>query len=264
MLCFMKYVFVFTLVFASCTPSKKASETMSFASNPVIAHRGAFRKNNYPENSIAALKEAIRLKCTGSEFDIRMSVDDTPLINHDPQYHGHDIEKTSYRDLSQIKLSNGEVLPTLRQFLLAGLENNRSTRLVVEIKPSASKERGKIIAEKVVQLVSQLNARSMVVYISFDYDILKKVHELDPQASTQYLNGELPPDQVKADGINGLDYHISVFRLHPEWVDSAHKLGLILNAWTVNSETDMRWLIERKFRFITTNEPELLLGIYKE
>ncbi len=234
---------------------------MSFASNPVIAHRGAFKKNNYPENSIAALKEAIRLKCTGSEFDVRMSVDDTLLVNHDPQYAGLDIEKTSYRELSSTKLSNGEVLPTLRQYLLAGLDMNRTTRLVVEIKPSASKERGKIIAEKVVQLIRELKAQSMVAYISFDYDILKKVHELDPRASTQYLNGDLPPERLKADGINGLDYHISVFRQRPQWIDSAHHLGLLLNAWTVNAEADMRWLLEKKFHFITTNEPELLLKV---
>ena len=38
--------------------------------NQVIAHRGAWKKNKFPENSIASLNEAIRLKCFGSEFDV--------------------------------------------------------------------------------------------------------------------------------------------------------------------------------------------------
>ena len=101
----------------------------------------------------------------------------------------------------------------------------------------------------------------MVAYISFDYDILKKVQELDPPASTQYLNGDYTPEQLKEGGISGLDYNISVFRKNPDWIARAQKANLILNAWTVNSEADMKWLLENKFQFITTNEPELLLSM---
>ena len=254
--------FLIVIIMAGCATTKENSKVESFAPNPVIAHRGAFKMNNYPENSIAALREAIRLKCTGSEFDVRMSADDTLLINHDPDYAKLAIEKTSYQDLSKMPLSNGEKLPTLREYLLAGLKDNRQTRLVVEIKPSTiSKDRGKAIAARVVELISELQAEQMVVYISFDYDILKKIKELRPNALTQYLNGDQTPQQLKADGIAGADYHISVFKKNPEWITMAKENGIILNAWTVNTREDMQWLLERKFDFITTNEPELLLSL---
>lgn len=235
-----------------------------FADNPVVAHRGAFKKNHFPENSIAALREAIRLRCTGAEFDVRMSADDMLLINHDPHYAGLDIEKTAYQKLAAAKLSNGETLPTLREYLLEGMRDNSSTQLVLEIKPSASKERGKLIAEKVMNLVKELKAEKMITYISFDYDILKRLEELDKTAITQYLNGDVSPLQLKADGIDGADYHFSVFKKYPEWIGEAKKAGVILNAWTVNEEADMRWLLSQKFNFITTNEPELLLSIWKK
>lgn len=238
-------------------------QPVQFASNPVIAHRGAFKKNGFPENSIASLKEAIRLKCTGSEFDVRMSADDSLVINHDPHYHQLDIEKTNYKELTAYKLSNGETLPTLREYLLAGLHNNNHTRLVLEIKPSATKERGKKIAEKVLQQVRALKAEAMIVYISFDYEILKKLLETDPRLSTQYLNGDITPEQLKKDGISGADYHFSVFQKHPEWIISAQKNGIALNAWTVNEEKDIKWMLENKFDYITTNEPELALDISK-
>jgi glycerophosphoryl diester phosphodiesterase len=96
------------------------------------------------------------------------------------------------------------------------------------------------------------------VYISFDYDILKKIVELKPSAQTQYLTGDKAPDQVKADGMTGIDYHFSVFKLHPEWIESAKKNNIALNAWTVNTAEDMDWLISSGFNFITTNEPEIL------
>jgi beta-glucanase (GH16 family)/glycerophosphoryl diester phosphodiesterase len=254
-------ILVLSMIFFSACVSNKTvkRDKIVFAKNSIVAHRGAWKKNNLPENSIASLKHAIELKCTGSEFDVRMTADDSLIINHDPHYNNLTIETTTYADLIQFKLSNGEKLPTLREYILAGIENNSSTRLVCEIKPSEiSKERGQIIATKVVQMFQKLNADDFAAFISFDYDILKKIRALNPLFSTQYLEADKSPEQVKADGISGLDYHFSVFKDHPEWIESAKKNNSIVNAWTVNDIADMDWLIANGFDFITTNEPELL------
>ena len=115
-----------------------------------------------------------------------------------------------------------------------------------------------MIAEKVVKLVKELKADALTVYISFDYDILKRIIELDPKASTQYLNGDKSPAQLKADRIDGADYHFTVFKKNPDWIEQAKKNKIILNAWTVNDAATMDWLLANGFDFITTNEPELL------
>lgn len=249
----------------SCSGPQKSISSITFAANPVIAHRGAWKKNKLSENSIAALKEAIRLGCTGSEFDMWMTADDSIVINHDPHYNKLTIEKTNYADLLQFKLSNGEKIPTLREYLLAGLENNKQTLLVLEIKPSTiSVERGRTVAQKVVKLVHELNATSMSAYISFDYEILKKIIEIDPKATTQYLKGDVAPEQLKKDKMSGLDYHYSVFEKQPTWVDEAKKNKLALNAWTVNDAKTMNLLLDNGFQYITTNEPELLFDIVRE
>ncbi len=254
------YLFIITVWIAACSFAVNAQNKISFAQNPVIAHRGAWKKNNLPQNSIASLKHAISLKCAGSEFDVRMTADNILVINHDPEYNKLPIEKTKYKDLADFKLTNGEKLPTLIEYLKAGMKNNFSTRLVCEIKPSEiSKERGKAVAEKVVKLVHKLKADQLVVYISFDYDILKWIKEIDPNAITQYLEGDKSPEQLKADGISGADFHYSVYVEHPDWIEMAKKNNITLNAWTVNETADMDWLISYKFDFITTNEPELLL-----
>lgn len=233
--------------------------------NPVIAHRGAWKAKALPENSIASLKEAIELGCYGSEFDVRMTADDSLVINHDPAHAGMEIEKTNYSDLIKEPLSNGEKFPTLAEYLQAGTNGNHKTKLIVEIKPSViSKERGQAIAIKVVSLIKQLDAAKMVEYISFDYDILKKIHELDAAAITQYLEGNKSPDELKKDGISGADYHFSVYDKHPEWITQALQHNLILNAWTVNSSDKIEQLLKSGVHFITTNEPALAFDIYHQ
>src|SRR5207244_3248180 len=112
----------------------------------------------------------------------------------------------------------------------------KHTQLVVEIKPSdISKDRGKLVAEKVVRLVRELRAEKIVCYISFDYEILRKILSIDGRAITQYLNGDSTPEQLKNDGIRGADYNMAVFKKNPEWIDMAKKHDLLLNVWTVNA-----------------------------
>ena len=236
-------------VFSSCNVEK----------NGIVAHRGAWKTNNLPENSIAALRHAIDLKVAGSEFDVVMTADDSLVINHDPHYNKLVVEETKYADLIKFKLSNGEKLPTLHEYILEGKKNNNHTILVCEIKPSRiSTERGKKIGLKAVEIVKKLKAEKMTCYISFDYEILKQIRQVDSKTVLQYLEGNKSPKEVKTDNISGIDYHYSVFKKHPEWIKEAKENNIILNAWTVNETADMDWIIDHKFNYITTNEPELL------
>lgn len=237
------------IIFHSCGVEK----------NAIVAHRGAWKKNNLPENSIASLRHAIELQLPGSEFDVWRTADDSLVINHDAHYNKLLIEETSYSDLIKFKLSNGEKLPTLYEYITEGKKNNKHTLLVCEIKPSEiSKERGKKTALKTVETIKKLRADKITCYISFDYEILKQIREIDQKTVLQYLEGNKSPKEVKLDKISGVDYHYSVFKKHPEWIKEAKENNIMLNAWTVNEAPDMDWIIEHKFNYITTNEPELL------
>ena len=48
------------------------------------------------------------------------------------------------------------------------------------------------------------------------------------------------------------------------WIKQAHKLGLTVNAWTVNKEEDIRWCIQNGVDYITTDEPMLVKQIIAE
>lgn len=258
----MKQYLLLAILFSlsCCNASRKlTTREKPNVTTAIIAHRGAWKKNGFPENSIASLKEAIRLRCYGSEFDVRMTADDSLVINHDPAYNKLLIEKTSYAELVKIPLSNGERLPTLREYILAGTGHNTTTKLICEIKPSGTgKEHAKKIVNKVVQLVQELHAAEQTIYISFDYDMLKEIKRIAPGAPAQYLDGNKTPEQLKADGMNGADYHYSVFLNNPAWIGRAKDNDIVLNAWTVNDAPAMDWLLSYQFNQITTNEPELL------
>jgi beta-glucanase (GH16 family) len=256
----MRYLLIVCLVigFNACKTASVGNKII-FANNPVIAHRGAWKANNFPENSVASLKQAIALKCTGSEFDVRMTADNVLIITHDPEYHGLVIEETTYAELSKHKLPNGEMLPTLKQYLLAGMQNNTTTGLVCEIKPSKIEGRNVMIAESVIKQVKELKAQPFILaYISFSHEILKKVKELDANAKTQYLDGSKTPEVLKNDGISGLDYALFKLKRNPQWIESAKNHGLLLNAWTANTTEDIDWLLANDFNYITTDEPELV------
>lgn len=241
---------------------KKTKTIKSWNKNEVIAHRGAFKAKGLPENSIASLNEAIRLGCYGAEFDVHMTADSVLVVNHDHDFLGIHIEQSTYKTLLAKQLSNGESIPTLERYLKAGMKQKK-TKLILEIKPSKSgAEYDKVLTAKVLDMVYKLKARPWVDYISFSYNILKQIKELDPEANVAYLAGDASLEKLKKDGFYGADYHYSVYQ-KGEWFAKAKELGLTINAWTVNEEKDMKWLLDNKVEFITTNEPELLLELIK-
>jgi len=243
---------------ASFRETKSASMKMK-SEVKVIAHRGAWKKEGLPQNSIASLRNAISIKADGSEFDVRITSDDSLVINHDSKYHGMVIEKTPYSELCQYMLANGEKIPTLREYLTEGIRKKSTTRLICELKASGiSRERNLELAGKCIATAEKTNATNHIVWISFDYDIVKRIIELMPKAEVFYLNGDMAPSDLKKAGITGAGYNYSVFRKKPEWIDEAKREGVLLNVWTVNSPEEMDWFIAKEFDYITTDEPELL------
>ncbi|HWK56792.1 MAG TPA: glycerophosphodiester phosphodiesterase family protein [Parapedobacter sp.] len=230
----------------------------------VIAHRGAWKVDSLPQNSIASLHRAIELKCAGTEFDVHLTKDDILVVNHDNDFYGIDIGTATYDELLAKKHPNGEAIPTAEAYLREGMKQKK-TKLIFELKTSKlGKERTLHSADLSVELVKRLGAESMVEYIAFDYDACKRIVELDPDAKVYYLNGDITPAQAKQDGFTGLDYHFNVFAKNPTWIRESHDLGLAVNVWTVNTEEGMRTLLNQQVEFITTDEPALLFEVIKQ
>ena len=225
----------------------------------VIAHRGAWKNTNLPQNSLAALNAAIDMGVFGSECDIWMTSDSILVVNHDPHFYDMAIETTTYNDLLSKKYPNGESIATLEQFL-STITKQKQTRLVLDIKPSKiSKERSIITAQKSYQMVVDRKATKIVDYILFDYDACLALEKLNPNAHIAYLMGDRSPEQAAKDGLWGIDYSYKVFEKNVDWVSDAQKRKLTVNVWTVNDQALAESFIKQKVDFITTDEPEMVL-----
>lgn len=251
-----------------CAQKKQSvkKENGSAVTNPVIAHRGAWKAKSLPENSIASLKEAINLGCRGSEFDVHLTADDVLVINHDHTFYGVDVERATYKQLLSKKHPNGESIPTVEEYFREGLKQNH-TKLIYELKASEiSKSRTLKAAELAVRLVKKHDKNNMVEFISFDYDALKKIKELMPNAPVSYLGprgNAKTPQQIKSDNLTGIDYHMSEYKENDTWIKDSHKLGLWVNVWTVDKKEDMVYFLNQGADYITTDLPELLFEVWK-
>lgn len=223
------------------------------AQTQVIAHRGFWKTEGSAQNSIAALEKAAEERLYGSEFDVQVTLDGKLIVNHDAKFQGFVIAETPFKELKKIKLKNGEKLPTLKKYLKAG--KKQDIQLILEIKSHKSKEVEDKMAADIVKMVTKMGLQKQVEYIAFSLNICEQLAKLTPESEIAYLNGNLPPAELKKKGINGIDYNQKVLEKHPEWVEEAHRLGMKVNVWTVNKEDMMRKFIDMKVDYITTDYP---------
>src|SRR5207249_7146490 len=83
----------------------------------VIAHRGASAREL--ENSLAAFRAAGPLGADAVELDIHATADGTLVVHHDEAVAGRHIPHLTGRQVRELRLQNGEPVPTLPEALEA-------------------------------------------------------------------------------------------------------------------------------------------------
>ena len=124
------------------------------AQTQIIAHRGFWKTEGSAQNSLTALIKANEIKAYGSELDIWLSSDGIPVVFHDAHVMLDD-KKLSIQDtpadiLTQVKLSNGENLPTLEMYLDT-FEDCHDTKLIIEFKSHRTKYQEDELVDKVLK-----------------------------------------------------------------------------------------------------------------
>ena len=231
----------------------------------VIAHRGYWTAPGSAQNSLASFAKADSIGVYGSEMDVWLTGDDKLVVNHDQVYKGTDIAmaRARARDITRIVLPNGENLPTLDEYLEA-VAARPATRLVLETKTLVPYRREDIAVEKIVRALERHGLTERTDFISFSLNACLEYRKRLPEANVYYLAGDLSPESLRRVALTGLDYSAGVLRQHPEWIEQAHRAGLEVNVWTVNSEEEMRYFIAQGVDYITTDYPERLQALLRE
>lgn len=233
------------------------------AQTNVIAHRGFWKTEGSAQNSIAALLKADSIGCYGSEFDVCLTKDNQWVIAHGPEIAGHMIATSTLKELTALRLENGEKVCSLEKFLKVARKKTK-LKLILELKVYDNPEWETKSIEHILATVKKLKLQDRMEYITFSWYSVKEFIRLAPKGTpVYYLNGELSPEELKAAGCAGPDYHIGVYRSRPDWIDACHHKGMKVNVWTVDQLDDMKWCIERKADFVTTDEPVMLQQLMK-
>lgn len=154
--------------------------------NTIVAHRGGSAECGLPDNSIASLKYAMECGCYGSECDIYWTKDDNIVVAHansDCKVNNIQPWTATLAELRAAgRLSNGEELPSLEEFISTVMADGSCTRLVLDIKkidkPFAQTEYVINAAKRACEIVTEMGAKHFVELLctGFNNDVMKIAH----------------------------------------------------------------------------------------
>ncbi len=226
----------------------------------IVAHRGHWKPEGSAQNSIRALIKADSVGADAVELDVWLSADSVLYVNHDPDFKGVNIEKSDSHTLSELRLANGEPLPTLDSYL--DVAKGLKPDLVVEMKTHTDKRREDVAVAMVIDMIARKGLTDRTSYITFSRNSFDNLVAMSGRP-VQFLSAT-DPAMLKRIGGTGADYHISVYRSNPDWIRELHDMGLTVNIWTVDSPADIQWCIDHNADYITTDEPELAMQLVEK
>lgn len=231
--------------------------TAAYTQTKVIAHRGHWKVQGSAQNSLASFTHADKIKVFGSEIDVWYTGDNKLVVNHDRMHEGLDMTTATGKEIKALRLSNGEKIPTLDEYL-KHVVSKPDTRLILEMKPLPDLKREDKAAKRIVAKLKRQKLLKRTDIISFSINTCLAFKKLTPESKIYYLGGELTPKEIKKLGLAGIDYNLNIIKENPQWVKEAHELGLEVNVWTVNNPADMEYFIKLGVDYITTDQPEEL------
>lgn len=138
--------------------------------NKITAHMGGATEAGLPGNSLAALRYAISLGVYGAECDVYWTKDDNIIVAHangNCEVNGLEPHKHTLAEIRAAgKLSNGEQIPVIEDFIREVMVEGNCTRLVVDIKkinmPVSQPQYVVNAARRICEIVTEMGAKHFV------------------------------------------------------------------------------------------------------
>lgn len=231
----------------------------SFDGIKITAHRGS--SSEAPENTLPAIQAAIDSLADYVEFDVQQTMDGEIVILHDSNLrrtsgHNEFIWNMTFEELRQLDMGGwfsesyaGTQIPTLEEAIALC---KGKIRMNIEIKANSH---FKDLEEKVVALLQKYDVENQCVIQSTEYSSLVKVKSLDDSITTGLIlmgaYGEFEESKM-------VDFFsIRSTFVNRNMVESAHKNGKAVYAWTVNTKNEIRRMKVLKVDNIITDRPIL-------
>jgi len=228
----------------------------------VFAHRGGAALA--PENTLAAFDNGLALGADGVELDVHLSRDGVVMVHHD-----RTLDRTTplggplaERDSAELRRAG---VPTLADVLA----RYRDARVIVELKVNRF-----AMAAAVVQEIHRASAVERVCVGSFAGGVLRVVRALAPAVATSASREEVRLAlyrswfwwSIRRARYSGYQVPETVRRtrvVSPRFVADAHRAGLAVQVWTVDSEADARRLLAWGVDGLITDRPDIMVPLVR-
>jgi len=217
-----------------------------------VGHRGA--KAYETENTLDSFTKAIELGANAVELDVRTSGDGELILIHDDnlkRVFGRDVPVNG-ATLKELKELTGGRIATLDEALQD--IGSKVEKILVELKEVGYED-------KVVGTIRKMNLTDRAIIVSFHEESLAQVRDLDRTIETGLIYTKL---KKPLDAALRLDarYIVPLYRfVHRANVRKAHKKGLKVIVWTINTEIEARNYRAKDVDGIATDKPDILRGI---
>lgn len=238
----------------------------------IIAHRGASAEA--PENTLAAITQAIALQVNYVEIDVRLSKEGVPVVLHDPSAarmtgnkDATPIRQLTLPQIKEIAIGKGfnesfaeEKIPTLMEVLDLNWKN---TGLMIEIKKSCRDP--KILANAVYNVLKDAHLRKNLPQLtigSFSLEIVKQIQKLTTQLKWPCeIMGIIEKPEMMAPFIEQKVHRLALWYRLATW-DRVHFLrerNMEIWTFTVDDPKIAKHLISLGINGIISNNPRMMI-----
>jgi glycerophosphoryl diester phosphodiesterase len=237
----------------------------------IIAHRGS--SGEYPENTLAAFRDAVSSQADIIEMDLQLSADEQVVVFHDElvdrifqEQKGKKIRDYSLHELKQKEIGlwfdlkfKGLRIPTLME-VFESLPQDVS--LILELKSSEAK-----LIEAVLEILNVMNTSLGNGYISVR-DV--NTYNLCREISSKYSIGLMQKRRTPLQTIEEVQKNeIKIVQIRwINWTSEEWKmiqdLDVIVTAFSADEKNEFKFLIDKQVDGILTNYPKRLYEFLKE
>ena len=237
----------------------------------IFGHRGA--SAYAPENTLEAFELAARMGADGVELDVQTTRDGVLVVTHDETIERVSDGEGAVKDLSLKELKalhfNRTIpekqyektrIPTLEEVF--DLLRGTGLKINIELKNSRTAYPG--MEERVIELAAKRFALDRVIFSSFSHRSMLRVKELDAglYCGLLYEASLIRPWTYAASlGMNAIHPHFAEVVLPGGECAEAHRAGIEVNTWTVNTEEDLRLVLAEGADRVITNFPDRALQL---
>jgi glycerophosphoryl diester phosphodiesterase len=203
----------------------------------IIGHRGSMA--THPENTIAGFRHAMACGADGMELDVFPTIEDTLLVSHDPVI--------------------GPQLPTLDEVLSLVAPENFWFDIEAKSAPGMTPA-ARWYAQLLRAAIRRSSAVHRILVRSFDCDILRAFHEVEPEIPLAVLIEYASDEWVaiaRTAGASIISPHYST--VTEGRVEIAHDAGIRVSTWTVNEPADWVRLAAMGVDTIITDDPAAMV-----